>query len=232
MSELEGAVADGDGGGGGVAVLLVRPRRRWRALRGGLSLRRRVALDHFRPGFTRQRRQRRTASITRDREKKCLVVITLRSRLSAPKMVSDARDRDSGRTQPSRPPKGAQITRFPAEIKEHVAWPTATVVSRQAQLSCVFVVCLFLSCVTLLFLSISISCILLLFIFLMKSTTHIKCALCATSFREWIGMENKEPIRCDKTVFDREHVDGWMGWICLTALLCCAVHGSLRDGTW
>jgi hypothetical protein len=69
MSELEGAVADGDGGGGGVAVLLVRPRRRWRALRGGLSLRGRVALDHFRPGFTRQRRQRRTASITRDREK-------------------------------------------------------------------------------------------------------------------------------------------------------------------
>lgn len=70
MSELEGAVADGDGGGGGVAVLLVRPRRRWRALRGGLSLRRRVALDHFRPGFTCQRRQRRAASITRSGEQK------------------------------------------------------------------------------------------------------------------------------------------------------------------
>ena len=66
MGELEGAVADGDGGCGGVLVLVVRLRRRRRALRGGLALPGRVALHHFRPGFTCQRRQRRTAaSITR-----------------------------------------------------------------------------------------------------------------------------------------------------------------------
>lgn len=64
MGELEGAVADGDGGGGRVVVLVVLLRRRWRALGRGLALPGRIALDHFRPGFTGQRRQRRTASIT------------------------------------------------------------------------------------------------------------------------------------------------------------------------
>jgi MYXO-CTERM domain-containing protein len=64
MGELEGAVADGDGGGGGVVVvvLVVLLRRRRRALRGGLALPRRVALDDFGARFTCQRRQRRAAS--------------------------------------------------------------------------------------------------------------------------------------------------------------------------
>jgi hypothetical protein len=70
MGELEGAVADGDGGGGGVVVLVVRLRRRRCTRRGGLAPPGRVALDHFRPGFTCQRRQRRAASITRSGEQK------------------------------------------------------------------------------------------------------------------------------------------------------------------
>lgn len=70
MSELERAVADGDGGCGGVVVLVVLLRRRWRALGGGLALPGRVALHHFRPGFTCQRRQRRTAASITKSEKK------------------------------------------------------------------------------------------------------------------------------------------------------------------
>ena len=69
MGELEGAVADGDGGCGRVVVLVVRLRRRRRALPG------RVALHHFRPGFTCQRRQRRTAaSITKSGKKNLLML--------------------------------------------------------------------------------------------------------------------------------------------------------------